>query len=303
MKKPHEFVWSVLELAKHSKIRLLIQACFAALSNGYIKGFAHGKIYQGDLKYLCVPGLNCYSCPGALGSCPIGSLQATLNSREYKFSLYVVGFLVVFGILLGRIVCGFLCPFGLIQDLLFKIPFIKKFRKLPGEKFLRWFRFVILGIFVILLPMVFVDITGLGKPWFCEYICPAGTLEGGIPLVLVNSSLRSAAGFLFKWKFIILIAVLLVSIIIYRPFCRYICPLGAIYGVFNKVSFMRYKVDEDKCTKCGLCQKKCKLDIKVYENPNSMDCIRCGDCKACCPQEAISTLIFNRSKKNEKAGF
>lgn len=279
-------------MAKTSRIRLLTQGLFAALSNGYVKGFAHGKIYEGDLKYVCVPGMNCYSCPGALGSCPIGALQSTLSSREYKISLYVFGMISLFGVLLGRFVCGFLCPFGLIQDLLFKIPFIRKFRKVKGEKYLRWFRFVILGVFVIILPMFVMDITGLGKPWFCKFICPVGTLEGGIPLVLLNKSLRPAVGFLYRWKVSLLVATILLSIIIYRPFCRYICPLGAIYGVFNKFSFMRYHVDETKCTKCGKCQKNCKLDIKVYEKPNSIDCIRCGECKDACPENAIEIKLF-----------
>lgn len=274
-------------MGKISKVRLLIQAAFTALSNGYVKGFAHGKIYQGDLKYVCVPGMNCYSCPGALGSCPIGALQSTLSSREYKISLYVFGLISLFGVIFGRFICGFLCPFGLIQDLLFKISFVKKVRKLKGEKFLRGIRFLILAVFVIILPMFVIDITGLGKPWFCKYICPVGTLEGGVPLVLMNESLRSAIGFLFKWKVAILIAILLFSIIIYRPFCRYICPLGAIYGIFNKISFVRYRVDKSKCSKCGLCQKKCELNIKVYENPNSMDCIRCGKCIESCPVKAI----------------
>ena len=274
-------------MAKISKIRLIVQACFAALSNGYIKGFTQGSLYQGDIKYVCTPGLNCYSCPGAFASCPIGSLQATLNSRDYYISLYVAGILVVTGTFLGRFVCGFLCPFGLVQDLLFKIPFVKKIRTLPGEKFLRWLRYLILLVFVILLPVFVMDITGLGQPWFCKYICPAGTLEGGIPQTLLNENLRGAIGFLFKWKVSILVVTVISSIIIYRPFCRYICPLGAIYGLFNKVRFYRYKVDPDKCTKCGACQKICKLNIKVYENPNSLDCIRCGECKAGCPKKAI----------------
>ena len=273
--------------AKSSKIRLITQACFAALSNGYVKGFAGGRIFEGKSKFLCVPGLNCYSCTGALASCPIGSLQATLNAREYRISLYVAGLLVVFGTLLGRFVCGFLCPFGLVQDLLFKIPFVRKIRKLPGEKGLRWLRFIFLVIFVILLPMFVIDITGLGEPWFCKFICPAGTLEGGVPLVLLYGAMRGAAGFLFKWKLLILIITLLSSIVIYRPFCRYVCPLGAIYGIFNKISFYRIKIDTEKCTKCGACQKACKLDIPVWKNPDSMDCIRCGDCKITCPQKAI----------------
>ena len=274
-------------MVKTSKLRLFVQALFTALSNGYIKGFAHGKIYQGDLKYICVPGMNCYSCPGALGACPIGALQSTLNSRSYNISLYVFGLISLFGVIFGRFICGFLCPFGLIQDLLFKIPFVKKISKLKGEKYLILLKFLILAVFVIILPMFVIDITGLGKPWFCKYVCPVGTLEGGIPLVLMNENLRAAVGFLFKWKVAILVGILLFSIIIYRPFCRYICPLGAVYGVFNKISFVRYSVDDSKCTKCGVCQKNCKLNIKVYENPNSIDCIRCGSCKDGCPAKAI----------------
>ena len=117
-----------IKAKKAAGLRKAVQAGCGILSNAYIKGFLPGDpvIYQGKLKQVCVPGMNCYSCPGALGSCPIGSLQATLNAREYKLSLYVLGVLAVFGTLLGRFVCGFLCPFGLIQDLLFKIPLAQK---------------------------------------------------------------------------------------------------------------------------------------------------------------------------------
>ena len=283
------------KLQRHKRIRLIAQACFAALSNGYIKGFVKGKIFDGRSKFVCVPGMNCYSCPGALGACPIGSLQATLNARGYEISMYVMGLLVIFGTLLGRFVCGFLCPFGLIQDLLFKIPFVKKIRRLPGEKGLRWLRFVFLCIFVILLPMFVIDITGLGEPWFCKWICPVGTLEGGIPLVLLNSAMRGAAGFLFRWKVAILLLTLISAVVLYRPFCRYICPLGAIYGLFNKISFYRFYVDQNKCIRCGICQKECRLDIPVWKNPNSLDCIRCGDCKASCPEKAINTVSTGKA--------
>ena len=158
---------------------------------------------------------------------------------------------------------------------------------MPGEKALRWLRFVFLGLFVIILPMFVEEFMGMSEPWFCKWICPVGTLEGGFPLVLLNSTMLSAAGFLFKWKLVILIVILLSSIVIYRPFCRYFCPLGAIYGIFNKISFYRLRVDPTKCTKCGTCQKVCKLDIEVFKNPDSMDCIRCGDCKTACPHKAI----------------
>lgn len=276
---------------QHGKIRLIVQACFAAVSNGYIKGFARGQIFTGKTKSLCVPGLNCYSCPGALASCPIGSLQAALSSHDYRIAIYVIGCLVIFGTILGRFVCGFLCPFGLIQDLLFKIPFVKKITHLPGEKFLRFFRFAILSVFVIILPLFVLNFMGIGEPWFCKWICPAGTFEAGIPLLLLNSAMREAIGFIFKWKLLILIVTIVLSIIIFRPFCRYFCPLGAIYGAFNKVSFYRFSIDKEKCSKCGSCQRTCRLDIPVYKNPNSIDCIRCGDCKSACPHKAINSSL------------
>lgn len=302
MKKQPEYVWSVLELdntkgKKQRRLRLILQASFAAACNGYLRGFSKGKIYEGASKYICVPGMNCYSCPGALGSCPIGSLQATLTSREYRMAFYVLGILTVFGALFGRLICGFLCPFGLVQDLLFKIPFVRKLRRLPGERALRAARYVILAVFVILLPMLISDVTGLGSPWFCKFICPVGTLEGGVPLVLLNKSLRSAIGFLYTWKLGILLLTLFVSVFLYRPFCRYICPLGAIYGLFNSFSFYRYQVDQEKCTACGLCQKTCKLDIAVWQHPNSADCIRCGECRLACPRGALNVCpAFQRSK-------
>ena len=270
-----------------SKSRLVVQLVFTAISNGYVQGFVDGKIFTGKSKAICVPGLNCYSCPGALGSCPIGSLQATLGNRNYKFAFYVLGFLMIVGAFFGRLVCGWLCPFGLVQDLLYKIPFFRKLKKLPGEKFLKWLKFVILALFVIILPLFAVDAFGQGSPWFCEYICPSGTLGAGIPLTILNEGLRSIVGWLYTWKVAILVVIVFLSILIYRPFCRYLCPLGAIYGLFNPISLYRYRIDESKCTSCGACSKACKFDIKTFKNPNSIECIRCGDCIKSCPHNAI----------------
>lgn len=270
-------------------LRTIVQIVFTALTNGYAAGFAQGTIYKGTGKLVCVPGLNCYSCPGALGSCPIGALQASLTSRTNKFPAYVLGFLLLFGALFGRLVCGWLCPFGLVQDLLHKIPFPKKLRRLPGDRVLKWLTYFILVGFVIVLPLTILDIVGQGQPWFCEYICPSGTLFAGIPLIASNPPLRTALGWLFTWKAAILVVLLVLSVIVYRPFCRYLCPLGAIYGLFNPIALYRFRIDEDKCTKCGACQHACKLDIPVWQKPNSTECIRCGDCRRACPHSAIRT--------------
>lgn len=282
---------------KTGKLRLLIQCGFAALSNGHLQGFGKGKIYTGPLKTLCVPGMNCYSCPGALGACPMGALQAVLTGRQYRVALYVFGLLTVFGTLCGRLICGFLCPFGLIQDLLHKIPFPKKVRSLPGENHWRKARYVFLAVFVILLPVLVRDLSGVGDPWFCKWICPVGTLEAGIPLVLLNPELQSAVGWHYVWKIAVLVAVLVFSVVVYRPFCRYLCPLGALYGFFNKFALYRYTVDADKCTECGACQNACGLDIPVWKKPNSMDCIRCGQCIGACPADAIKPVFAGSSAR------
>lgn len=281
-------------------IRLAVQAAFTLLTNGYMAGFTKGTIYTGATKFACVPGLNCYSCPGALASCPIGALQAVLGSRDYKFTFYVSGFLLLVGALLGKLVCGWLCPFGLVQDLIHKIPFVKKLKKLPGDQWLKWLKYGILAGFVILLPLLVVDIVGQGQPWFCKYICPSGTLFAGLPLVGANADLQQAAGGLFAWKVGLLAGLAFLSVAVYRPFCRYVCPLGAIYGLFNKVSLYRLEVDRSTCTRCGACRKSCKLDIPVFEQPNNAECIRCGACRKACPNGAITSTFELWTKERRK---
>lgn len=237
---------------------------------------------------LCVPGINCYSCPGAMGACPIGAIQAVIGSWNFRFAFYVAGFLLFVGSLIGRLVCGWLCPFGLIQDLLHKIPFPQKIKTFRGDTILRKLKYVVLVVFVILLPMYLVDLLGQGAPYFCKLICPVGTLEGGIPLALLNQAVRGALGWLYVWKNILLALTLFLAILIYRPFCKYICPLGAIYSAFNSLSIFRYHVDESKCIQCGVCADVCNMGCDPAQNPNSPECIRCGKCKACCPASAIS---------------
>lgn len=273
------------------RARLAVQLAFAALTNGYVKGFVSGRIYTGPLKQLCVPGLNCYSCPGALGACPIGALQATLSSRGYKSALYVLGFLAAVGALAGRAVCGFLCPFGLVQDLLYKLPLPKgwKKRRLPGEKALRALRWAALGLLCVLLPLAVLDGVGQGSPWFCKWVCPSGTLLGSVPLLAANEALRGAVGFLWAWKMALLAGLCALSAALYRPFCRYLCPLGAVYGVFNRFALYRYTLRPDACTGCGACAAACPLALNPARQPNSMQCVRCGRCLSACPTGALGT--------------
>ena len=182
----------------------------ALLTNLHLPNFLKGGLYQGAGKTVCVPGLNCYSCPAASGACPIGAFQAVVGSSKFSFSYYITGFLILLGV-----------------------------------------------------------------------------LEGAIPLSLANSGIRAALGKLFTWKFSILLSVIALSVLFYRPFCKWLCPLGAFYALFNRVSLFQMKVDKNKCVSCGKCARACKMDVDVTKTPNHTECIRCGMCIRACPTNAV----------------
>ncbi len=274
-----------------------VQLISAVLLNGYMIGFQKGKIFTGGTKAVCVPVLNCYSCPGALGACPIGSLQAAVGGVKHHFPFYVLGLLMLFGVVLGRMACGLLCPFGLVQDLLHKIPVPK--RKVPKriDRPARCLKYAVLLVLVILLPAFAVTKTGVTPPYFCQYVCPAGTLGGGIPLMIANPALRSLAGALFSWKALVLALVAAASMFLHRPFCRYLCPLGAFYALFNRFSFFQMHLDEHKCVGCKQCEHTCPMAVEVTKNINSGECIRCGMCKSVCPTGAITSGFVPGAEK------
>lgn len=265
--------------------RRIIQLYAALLTNANLKGFGTGQIYQGNVKYACAPGLNCYSCPAASASCPLGAIQNALAGTNTKLPYYVFGILLLYGFLFGRWICGFLCPFGLIQDLLHKIktPKIKKNRLTRTASY---FKYVLLAFMVIALPLQYA-LKNFPLPGFCKYICPSGTLlgAGGLLSNEKNTDLFGMLGPLFTWKFCLLVVFIVGSIFIYRFFCRFFCPMGALYGLFNKISWLGMKVDQPKCTNCGLCVGQCGMDIR---HVGDHECISCGKCVNVCPTGAIS---------------
>ena len=267
--------------------RRYVQLMAAVLYNCNVKGFAKGQIWQGSSKGLCAPGLNCYSCPGAVVSCPLGSLQTALISSKYKFPYFILGTLLLMGLFLGRFICGFLCPFGFIQELLNKIP-TPKLKKTKITRGLTLIKYVLLVALVILVPILG------GAPGFCKYICPAGTIEAGIPLTALQEKIRPLIGFLFGWKVAVLLLILLLCIFAYRAFCRFICPLGAIYSFFQPLSFFGVQVDENKCIHCDACIRSCKMDVrKVCDR----ECIQCGECIDKCPVDAIHIGVRKLDKR------
>lgn len=290
---------------KRNRARSYAQGAWTLVSNGYLLGFVQGHIWKGDSKAVCVPGLNCYSCPGALGACPIGSLQAELAAGGVRFPFYAAGFLIVFGALFGRFACGFLCPFGWVQELLYRIPTKRKIGSFRADRPLRYLKYVVLAVLVIALPLLIRNAAGAGAPWFCKLVCPSGTLFGGIPLLLANASLRPLAGWLYAWKIAVLVAILALSVFLYRPFCKYLCPLGAIYAPFNRAAVYRLRLDEHACVHCGACARACRMGVDPSKRPDDLECIRCGDCVKNCPTSALSAGFCaraGRAKRDAAAG-
>ncbi len=280
-----------------ARFRGWVQAGAALLTNLHLPNFFRGRLYQGAGKAVCVPGLNCYSCPAASGACPIGAFQAVVGSSKFRFSYYITGTLILLGVLLGRFICGFLCPFGWFQELLHKLPT----KKLSTRKLrpLTYLKYAVLLVMVVLLPALTVNEVGMGDPFFCKYLCPQGVLEGAIPLSLTNAGIRAALGTLFTRKLSILLTVAVLSVVFYRPFCKWLCPLGAFYALLNKVSLFQMQVDPNKCISCGKCAKACQMDVDITKTPNHTECIRCGMCVRACPTHAVAFRYgFGNGRQN-----
>ena len=280
-----------------ARFRGWVQAGAALLTNLHLPNFFKGRLYQGAGKAVCVQGLNCYSCPAASGACPIGAFQAVVGSSKFRFSYYITGTLILLGVLLGRFICGFLCPFGWFQELVHKLPT----KKLSTRRLrpLTYLKYAVLLVMVVLLPALAVNEVGMGDPFFCKYLCPQGVLEGAIPLSLTNAGIRAALGTLFTRKLSILLAVVVLSVVFYRPFCKWLCPLGAFYALLNKVSLFQMQVDPNKCISCGKCAKACQMDVDITKTPNHTECIRCGMCVRACPTHAVAFRYgFGNGRQN-----
>ncbi|HIP92872.1 MAG TPA: 4Fe-4S binding protein [Desulfurobacteriaceae bacterium] len=220
------------------KNKVLIQATSFFLLNPYIANFFTGRLYTGSLKIFPFPILNCWSCPAAVFACPIGALSNLVSLKKFPF--YVLG-ITILASYKKNILCGYICPFGFFQDLIYKIPFYKASKRkrdifskiyLILDKPLKKLKYISLIILVLAVPFFF------HKNIFC-ILCPPAFLESSLPLLAIFPYLRDYVGFWFYFKTFVFFLFIFLSLIIMRPFCRYFCPLK---GAFDMISSSRTKL-------------------------------------------------------------
>jgi ferredoxin-type protein NapH len=209
----------------------------------------------------CSPVFHCYSCPLATFACPIGVLANF--SALHLVPLIAIGTLAVCGALVGSLICGWACPFGFLQDLLGRIP-TPKFA-LPS--WMGYCRYAVLVGLVLAVPYLF----GEGHPLFFCSVCPAGALEAALPNGIWPSASKAA----------ILTVFLVLSLFTWRPWCTLFCPLGAIYGLFNRFSFFFVRFQPQACNDCDLCRRLCRYRGSDQRRGGESRCVRCLDCVGC----------------------
>jgi ferredoxin-type protein NapH len=251
--------------------------------------------YFSGLRHIPCLSLNCQFCKLSVFDCPVRYFQRTFVARPDYW--YVFASLGAAGLLVGTMACGWLCPFGYLQDLLYQI----KVPKLKLSNRFGWTKYAVLVILVGSLSFFTCDL------WFCK-LCPVGTLEGYLPTAVVNAAglpLKNIFTVLFILDLVILAAVLASMVFVQRAFCRLACPLGAFYSIFNPISLIQLKVDQTKCLKCDSCETACPAEIKRAQRERSLHCLRCFECVKSCPQSAIqiSTIFSGGLKKQSEEAY
>lgn len=223
---------------------------------------------------VCAPVFHCYACPLATFGCPIGVLAQF--SALHVIPFVTIGILVIVGAMMGTMVCGWMCPFGLLQDLAAKVPW----RKFVLPAWTGYGRYAVLIVTVLAIPYFFGEHHAL---FICR-VCPAGALEAAVPTMVQ----QAAAGEPVVWpnaiKLVILAVFLAAIFLVKRPWCRVLCPLGGLFSLFNRFSMVYLDCDGEACTDCKRCHKLCDVNCQPEQNANDKRCIRCFDCTACGPK-------------------
>ena len=223
------------------------------------------------LHHVCGPVFHCHSCPLALFACPIGVMGNFAALSVFPF--ITVGMLLVVGVAVGTFICGWVCPFGFLQDLAARVP-TPKF-ELPA--WTGYTRYAVLVGLVLLVPFF------LGKehPLFFCSVCPAGALEASVPHMVTAGWAGESIPWPSTTKLVILAAFLGLIFFTWRPWCTLFCPLGAIYGLANKVSIVFLRFHPDRCNDCNLCRTMCHYTARGQRRADELRCIRCLECTRC----------------------
>ena len=187
-------------------------------------------------------------------------------------------FFIILAIIGNKIICGWACPFGALQELIYSIPILRKIkkRKLPFI-FTNTIR---VCLFITVLLLMFGIIGGRKGFIIYHYLNPFNLFD------------------LHFEAFSILLTVIIalsVSFIVYRPFCQFICPFGLVSWIAERFSIFRVRIDKEKCTQCGACIKACPLEAaegRVNGKKMPADCFSCARCLNVCPVDAIHYASF-----------
>jgi len=267
---------------------------------------------------LTIPVLVSMASPLSLVYGAFDLLQIMLSKPELP--LIAIASIMIVGALFGRLFCGWVCPMGFIQDLLSKLK--TKTIKVSSRKHEFWKKLKFITLFIVLFISSSLALSlylGYGNDYkkalgvfaYGPFLAlsPDGTIFGVLLLTFtkVNKALPSilekGLTFTYVWNKLMglpslfWIRILILILFIYGAFrirrfwCRYICPLGALMGIFSKFSFLGMRRNLLNCTHCLECEKRCPMQIKILELPwskfNESECILCLECSDACERNAI----------------
>ena len=241
---------------------------------------------------VCGAVFHCYACPLALFACPIG--VTAQFSALHVFPFMAVGTLLVVGGMVGAFVCGWACPFGFMQDLAAKARTCRY--ELPA-----WaghFRYVVLVGAVLAIPFLW----GEGHALFICRVCPAGALEGAIPAKVEQALANQPINEINNIKIWVTVFVVAGMFVKFRPWCTLLCPLGAIFGLFNRWSALYLRFIPERCTSCKLCHTQCRVGLEPDRRANDPRCIRCLECTHCGALTVGSPLARPKDATPEETG-
>ena len=231
------------------------------------------------MTHLIFPGLHCYACPLAVTVCPIGLVQNLIIFGTIPF--FWIGAIVAYGLIAGRGFCGWFCPFGTLNDLL-------AFRKVKVRNSFSYSKYVVL-LGTLIAAWYFAD------TMFCKF-CPVASIEASIPYLFLGVAKVNQPFLIHVGT---LAGTLVGMILIARFWCRYLCPMGAILSLFNRVSFLHLQLKPNQCSGCGTCSESCPMGLDPHLEHDNHNCIKCGECVGACELGALS-LRYGRQGKAEE---